>query len=919
MSDIGSIIKTDTCEYKILELIGRGANTAAYLAERKSGDLTSKCILKEYSPKFRDKLTADEYEYGKVRFITSGKTQNDIRQLSVLNNQTPPVSYIFETDNTAYIDVSCYGGTVLSRLTSLTPIQYLEICRTIAKTISYYHNSGYLCLDVKPENIFIIQNAPDDTITQLVEFIDFDSIRKISELGENATISCTKGWAAPELLNPYGSSKIGPQADIYTMGELVFHSLFGKHSTENEHRGFSKYPFSECKKEYRKYVDRPDIRSLFSKLFRGTLRSSASNRCNDINKVITILDELISAFNINEYIIPKFPPVSPNFVGRNEELKEISASLKENSVLFITGIGGIGKSSLVKNFIHRNRTDYDVIVYLEYTGTIISTFADDKQLQISTVHLNEGETLNEYYERKLSVFKNICGDKRVLLVIDNYSGRISKDLSILLDCGYDTIIASRNEPPKNSFPYMIVDAISDNDCIYGLIALNLGRRIQKEERPVFDKIISLVQGHTLTIELIARQIAAGHMDVTRAYELIRENGFSHFSERKIDNYKDGEEVYDTLSTIISALFNAGNMNAESKDIIKILSFLDVRGLDSDVIYNILKLDTNRISELAKEGWLYEECWSETGNFIRLHPVISETVRSWSWENSDDISVMSHLKNLTDVYVGAGNVTVINQITKEALAYCTLHPRHIIKAMYYDMLGCYYDVLCNGNYSVYINEDSEPIDKMLEAIRNSIKEAEQSGYEYKNKYLAKYYLDLASVMIRCVDGCGEEVSELLQKVNSILHSEKTEYTDNHCYYNMVSAWYYTLIKPDLDKTLELTAKAKEIAYKVFPTELEIIDIIYIPTANCLIEHNEILSCTEKLEEAVQLCRKYPDTIRYIDKESEILLILIDVYYHTGEPEKCRDSIRKLEKLNETYKEQGIFREIPSEIRDQINKL
>ena len=322
MLDIGFKFQTATKEYTILELIGRGANTIAYLAERSCDGLMSKCILKEYAPQ-----NEDDYAGGKERFISSGKMQNNIRQLSSLNNQTPPVSFLFEYLGTPFIDVSCYGGAALNKLDSLTLKQYMEICLTIAKTIGYYHKSGYLCLDVKPENIFVLQNSPDDTITQLVEFIDFDSIRKISEVTRDTVISCTKGWAAPEQLNPQSVSKIGPQADIYTIGELVFYLIFGRHSSDKEHRGFSKYPFDNCKREYRKFIDRPDIQALLTKLFRGTIRSSASNRFADTSHAVTILEELTAAINRKEYIVPKLPSVSPVFIGRDDEITAIRDSL----------------------------------------------------------------------------------------------------------------------------------------------------------------------------------------------------------------------------------------------------------------------------------------------------------------------------------------------------------------------------------------------------------------------------------------------------------------------------------------------------------------------------------------------------------------------------------------------------------------
>lgn len=264
----GYTFNADGRQYMILEQLGSGANTVAYLAECTQGELTTKCILKEYNPR-----NSDDFEVGKSRFIASGKMQNTVRQKSVLINQTPPVSHVFEANGTAFIDVVCYNGTTLDKLDSLTLPQYMAICETIAKTVGYYHKSGLLCLDLKPENIFILQNAPDDTITQFVEFIDFDSIRDVNN-GANTLFSYTRDWAAPEQLNPYAATRISTAADIYTVGEIVFYLLFCRHSNDTEHRGFSRLPFENCKSEYHKYSERPDVQALFVRIFRNTITTS---------------------------------------------------------------------------------------------------------------------------------------------------------------------------------------------------------------------------------------------------------------------------------------------------------------------------------------------------------------------------------------------------------------------------------------------------------------------------------------------------------------------------------------------------------------------------------------------------------------------------------------------------------------------
>ena len=177
MLSAGEKLCAENRTYTVLRHLGRGANSAAFLAECSQGALVFQCILKEFHPQ-----DAEQCEQKKQRFLAAGKMQNEIRQLSALQNQTPPVSHIFEAEGSAYIAVACYGGNTLDALSSLTLPQYAEICRTVAKTVSYYHKAGYLCLDLKPENLFIMQNTPDDTITQLVEFIDFDSIRRKDEI-----------------------------------------------------------------------------------------------------------------------------------------------------------------------------------------------------------------------------------------------------------------------------------------------------------------------------------------------------------------------------------------------------------------------------------------------------------------------------------------------------------------------------------------------------------------------------------------------------------------------------------------------------------------------------------------------------------------------------------------------------------------
>ncbi|MCQ2408072.1 MAG: protein kinase [Oscillospiraceae bacterium] len=906
MLQIGDTLQTDERTYTVLQMLGKGANTAAYLAECQHSGLSAKCILKEYAPQ-----NPDDSARGKARFLDSGRTQNAIRQMSVLNNQTPPVSHIFEANGTAYIDVACFGGTTLDRLKGLSLPHSMEICQTIAKTVGYYHNAGFLCLDLKPENIFVLQNAPDDTLTQIVEFIDFDSIRSIAELNDSTSFSYTKEWAAPEQMNPYSTSPIGMTADIYSLGEIVFYLLFERHSTEQEHRGFSKYPFNEVKREYRKYTDRPDVQALFTRLFRSTIRSAASNRFQNMADAEKLLKLLCEELNKKDYVIPKLPAVSPHFVGRDTEVKAIAECLQDNRVLYLTGIGGIGKSTLIRNYIIRSQPDYDVIVYLEFDGDFRRTFCDDMQLQISTISRSGSESADDYFLRKLAYLRNICVEKRVLFVLDNFSGTVTKEMSRVIDCGYDTVIVTRSQPPKNSFAFLEVGAITNDAELFRLIALNLERPVTKDERLCFAEIIALVQGHTLVIELIARQMAAGRLSIRTALELIQKHGFSHFSDAKIGNYKDGEEVYDTLSGIITALFAASGLSGESRLTLQVLSLLNVRGLESDLIRDIVKPNLSNLPQLSAEGWIY------SGNIIRVHPVIAETVRNWAW-TADDISVMTYHQKMIDIYVGMANAEQIRLIVRDAERYSEQHPRHIIRAMYYDMLGCCHDTLTAGNYVPQNAEEAAQFLRRVEIAEYAIQEAELSEIPEHAHYLAKYCLSLASILIRSMyQEYTDYASDLLLKAHDLIEQSEPENCENRCYFCMVTAWYFTLAEHDREQTEVYTKQAAEIACRVFPTALELIDIIYIPTANMLFYHDDMQAAAGKLEEAVEICQKNPCLLPYIDKQAELLNCLLDVYAAQYDWAKCRMLIAEIDRINEAYREQGVFREVSPEIREKAD--
>lgn len=110
----------------------------------------------------------------------------------------------------------------------------------------------------------------------------------------------------------------------------------------------------------------------------------------------------------------KLPSCNQAFIGRKDEIKAIASHLSNQSVLFITGMAGIGKSEVAKAYAQTNRKKYTNIIYLYYTGDLRKdianlTFADD------SVEMNEEVRFQNHYK----VMQRLHTD--TLLILDNFN------------------------------------------------------------------------------------------------------------------------------------------------------------------------------------------------------------------------------------------------------------------------------------------------------------------------------------------------------------------------------------------------------------------------------------------------------------------------------------------------------------------
>lgn len=536
---------------------------------------------------------------------------------------------VFSQNGTSYI-LSAYSSK--KTLASYKP-ETLKGCIALVKQTAHVldniHKQGYLYLDVKPDNILMVDGYPKQ-----IQLFDFDSLLPIpgseqthEQICGNMRLSYSKGFAPIELQTAK-VKHLGPHSDAYSVGALLFYLLFGRTPAAPDCEMDATYDFSRISYDYHKCDDHL-FRSL-AEFFHNALAVYYADRYHSMQEVIAQLQE------IEKYADPMIPRIYSTqiarpkiFYGRDREFEELDQLLTDpdHNCLFLTGMGGIGKSAFIREYLTRRKDRFDVILYVHYKGSTGTTISDDRAIEINTLRQEE-ETWNttRYFDKKVQKIRELVRGTSSILVMDNFTGEMDDDLRALLSTELKVVLLGRKALSYQSCREMSLSAVSDPASLRHIFESNLGRSITLNEQKSFQKIVKYIQGHTLALELIAKQIANSHITLSRAASLTEGLGFSSIAPERIDYEKDSVPASDTIGNIIDALFSANNLSTEKRSLLKVSSLLGDDSIGINDFQQIMNLPSkDDLNDLIKGGWL-----TLSGDTISMHHVIWEAVHRWEW-------------------------------------------------------------------------------------------------------------------------------------------------------------------------------------------------------------------------------------------------------------------------------------------------
>ncbi len=348
-----------------------------------------------------------------------------------------------------------------------------------------------------------------------------------------------------------------------------------------------------------------------------------------VEKVVSELDDQgLIKLKVNKDIVYKLestPSVTPKpvFCGREEELRRIRELFDNGDrIIFLQGIGGIGKTEIAKQYAKRNKADFDTIIYATYTNSVVELVSSQNYFKLSPnfprLVLKDGsqESDIDYFKRKLEEIKNFATD-RTLIIIDNFDVMDDEYFKLLVDGRYKMIITTRCDYSR-FYPVIKVEALYDIAQLKQVFLDNYQGYIVDADDPDLEQLITLVNRHTYTIELLAQHMENSCQTVQEMIEVLKDRGIVSLDE-KVRSTSDSTQVaYENLLK----MFKVFDLSSDDKYVLKILSLMPLGGVNVKDLKNWIGTEgLKTVKNLENRSWV-----TNTSNGIALHPIIREVVR-----------------------------------------------------------------------------------------------------------------------------------------------------------------------------------------------------------------------------------------------------------------------------------------------------
>lgn len=332
------------------------------------------------------------------------------------------------------------------------------------------------------------------------------------------------------------------------------------------------------------------------------------------------------------------------FIGRVEEMNRIFEILSQgNNTVFLSGMGGIGKSEVARAFAQKNRETYKKVVMMSFQGSILEMVTDDRTLSIkgcSRGGINGGQTENEedYYVRKYNTLKSVVGYD-TLLIIDNFDIEEDEHLNDIIDLPCNKIFTTRVNFEEMGYPTIFINAMDPEKELLPLMEKMDHRYIKDEDREKALQIIRVLDNHTYAVSLTASQMRAGHISPAKMLDMLINEGITYKTKSTFSRTV-GEKR--SATEYIRMLFDFSALSEREIELMRYLACTPLTGIDIDLFIELAEIDDYEdLRHLMMLNWVQEDA---DNNICRMHMLVRELIKDELGLREEDC--ITYINNLS---------------------------------------------------------------------------------------------------------------------------------------------------------------------------------------------------------------------------------------------------------------------------------
>ena len=467
------------------------------------------------------------------------------------------------------------------------------------------HAAGYLHGDINLGNVFLAMDDKGANVLNAM-LIDFGSARALVD-GETAplgkeSVMATPGFAAPELKGG-GEQRLTPKADVYAVGKLM-HCLLDQNILEALRKGW----YSDLEEELKaptlnaSGINDPQLTPAVQKSLDQILSGAAEIKPEKRSSVQEMMEQIMQLYRKIE------PPAwqmslgllqlnGDEVLGRDKDIKKIEAKLWAEGKLVLHGFSGIGKTKLVTLLGHKWQRNYPCsqVYYAFYPGSMTGLAVDTLARNMSTVAFTEQKDGKEVPRPVAGIIDDMFRELNAhmhendLLIIDNVDDDTQEY--------WDSVVHEETVQGQTDLftrlcqlncKVLFVTRL-DVSNVTGIVPFEVDRMeleplrailrenskdakgrsdAQKRSDEELDRLIALVDRHTMTVDMIARTMRESRLTVPEIYKELSCDGYGSGAFVEISGQKDTDYSKNRIEGHLIRLFRLANFNEREQDMLR---------------------------------------------------------------------------------------------------------------------------------------------------------------------------------------------------------------------------------------------------------------------------------------------------------------------------------------------------------------